>query len=562
MRARSLVVIPALVLAGLGTSCPRVAEAPAPVVVAIAAPAAPMAVPPPPPPVAAAPEEPLFNAVAVGRAAADGSGAEPERPSLAPIALDPVTGTPLPPELGDDEVDEEERDEAAPRPEEPGDRPRLLSTAKETWIFAEPRWKSRRIGYLRAGAVVPRSQRPAGNAGCAGGWFHVEPKGYVCAGNTASLELDGPMARLQGPRPDLGDLPYTYALSRFPPPPLYAHLPSAEEMAEAEPDLRSHLRKHEVTKREASYEPPPPPEPIPEDVASGATLPPFGNQWRSRDALLVERARARSGYALLTTFEHEGRQFGLTTDQSLLPLDRARVVRASRFHGVVLGDEVTLPMAFVRTKHGRRYRDVEGQLEPGAPLAFREAVALTGEVVKRQGTRYLVATSGALLREDQVTVVNRAERPPGWSAGGRKWIDISILRQSLIAYEGERSPCSSRSCPPGPTGSGDPRKTHSTILGAFLIHTKHTSQRPWTGTTVPATSSTSATSPSCSTSPRASRCTRPTGTTSSARPRSHGCVNLAPRDAAWIFAWTTPGRAAGWHAGLSSCKGTLVYTHP
>jgi hypothetical protein len=559
MRARSLVVIPALVLAGLGTSCPRVAEAPAPVVVAIAAPAAPMAVPPPPPPVAAAPEEPLFNAVAVGRAAADGSGAEPERPSLAPIALDPVTGTPLPPELGDDEVDEEERDEAAPRPEEPGDRPRLLSTAKETWIFAEPRWKSRRIGYLRAGAVVPRSQRPAGNAGCAGGWFHVEPKGYVCAGNTASLELDGPMARLQGPRPDLGDLPYTYALSRFPPPPLYAHLPSAEEMAEAEPDLRSHLRKHEVTKREASYEPPPPPEPIPEDVASGATLPPFGNQWRSRDALLVERARARSGYALLTTFEHEGRQFGLTTDQSLLPLDRARVVRASRFHGVVLGDEVTLPMAFVRTKHGRRYRDVEGQLEPGAPLAFREAVALTGEVVKRQGTRYLVATSGALLREDQVTVVNRAERPPGWSAGGRKWIDISILRQSLVAYEGER-PVFVTLVSTGADGLGDPKKTHSTIQGAFLIHTKHvaaTMDGDDVGDEFDLRDVPFVQYFTEGFALHAAYWHDEFGT-----PRSHGCVNLAPRDAAWLFGWTTPDVPAGWHGALTLKHGTLVYTHP
>ncbi len=341
--------------------------------------------------------------------------------------------------------------------------------------------------------------------------------------------------------------------------PLYAHLPSAKEMAEAEPDLRSHLRKHEVTKREASYEPPPPPEPIPEDVASGATLPPFGNQWRSRDALLVERARARSGYALLTTFEHEGRQFGLTTDQSLLPLDRARVVRASRFHGVVLGDEVTLPMAFVRTKHGKRYREVEGQLEPGAPLSFREAVALTGEVVKRQGTRYLVATSGALLREDQVTVVNRAERPPGWSAGGRKWIDISILRQSLVAYEGER-PVFVTLVSTGADGLGDPKKTHSTIQGAFLIHTKHvaaTMDGDDVGDEFDLRDVPFVQYFTEGFALHAAYWHDEFGT-----PRSHGCVNLAPRDAAWLFGWTTPDVPAGWHGALTLKHGTLVYTHP
>jgi hypothetical protein len=29
--------------------------------------------------------------------------------------------------------------------------------------------------------------------------------------------------------------------------------------------------------------------------------------------------------------------------------------------------------------------------------------------------------------------------------------------------------------------------------------------------------------------------------------RSHGCVNLAPEDARWLFRWTTPLLPAGWH---------------
>ena len=33
-------------------------------------------------------------------------------------------------------------------------------------------------------------------------------------------------------------------------------------------------------------------------------------------------------------------------------------------------------------------------------------------------------------------------------------------------------------------------------------------------------------------------------------PRSHGCVNLAPLDASWLFEWTDPEVPEGWNAAL------------
>src|SRR5690606_5867610 len=56
----------------------------------------------------------------------------------------------------------------------------LASIAKETFVFAEPRWRSKKIGYLRAGAIVRRSREPKGKSGCEGGWYSIEPEGYVC----------------------------------------------------------------------------------------------------------------------------------------------------------------------------------------------------------------------------------------------------------------------------------------------------------------------------------------------------------------------------------------------
>ena len=46
------------------------------------------------------------------------------------------------------------------------------------------------------------------------------------------------------------------------------------------------------------------------------------------------------------------------------------------------------------------------------------------------------------------------------------------------------------------------------------------------------------------------------------RARSHGCVNLAPVDAAWLFGWPTPTVPEGWHAAMSLRGGTIVYIHP
>jgi lipoprotein-anchoring transpeptidase ErfK/SrfK len=34
--------------------------------------------------------------------------------------------------------------------------------------------------------------------------------------------------------------------------------------------------------------------------------------------------------------------------------------------------------------------------------------------------------------------------------------------------------------------------------------------------------------------------------------RSHGCVNLAPADARWLFQWATPVLPGGWHGVVAS----------
>jgi hypothetical protein len=540
MRARLVLFVSALATSSFGAGCPRSEDAPARAAdVAIPTPAQVAAAFPPPVPVAVAVAAPA--------------------PAPARGAVDPAELTALPPELVDDGSDDVADPDPAPSPVVHGDE--LASTAKETWVFAEPGWKSRRLGYLRAGAIVPRHAEPtARNSACPEGWYRIEPRGYVCVGSTATLNVFDPVVEASVKRPRRDGLPYLYVMSRFPPPPFYARLPSAEETLSIEPDLRGHLRKTAQAALDPGYVEPPPAESVPGFLLYGRNAPGLSGSHRSPQALEVGHARARSGFALLSTFDYEGRRFGLTTELAVLPLDRTRVIKPSSFSGKKLDDEVTLPVAFVRSHHASRYVVGDGGgLTPDAALGFREAVPITGTSRHLGGVTYLEARDHALIREEQTVRVDKVRRPPAWAVGTRRWIDVSILKQTLVAYEGTK-PVYTTLVSTGADGLGDPKKTHSTIQGAFLIHTKHLSVTmdddrigdEFDFRDVPFVQYFTE-----GFAFHAAYWHDEFGT-----PHSHGCINLAPLDAAWLFNWTDPEVPAAWHGALSLKKGTLVFIHP
>jgi hypothetical protein len=546
MRWRLLLVLPALALPPAIARCPWIGRDLAPWIgrdlarlVATPEPAPPPA-PPPSPPAAAPPAPP-----------------PPVVPS-APAPADPALAPTVPPELVDDGSDAlPDPDPAPPRGPEV---PELASTARETWVYAEPHWKARRIGYLRAGAIVERRSVPVQrNHACPEGWYRIEPRGYVCVGATATLDRWDPVVEASAKRPKLDGLPYTYVMSRAPAPPLYARLPSEEEATRVEPDLRGHLRRAAQALIDPAYVAPPPAEPVPGVLLYGRYAPALGDApRRSARTLTVGTAKPRSGFALLSTFDYEGRRYGLTTELAVIPLDRTRVVQPSAFAGIALDDEVTLPVAFVLRRHAVRYVVGPGGLTRGAPLAFREAVPIAPGERRIGGTAYVTARDGTLLAADQVVRVDRPDHMPAWAAGGRRWIDVSILRQSLVAYEGKK-PVYVTLVSTGADGLGDPKKTHSTIQGAFLVHTKHVTVTmgdrigdEFDFRDVPFVQYFTE-----GFALHAAYWHDDFGT-----PRSHGCVNLSPKDAAWLFAWTGPEVPPGWHGALSLRNGTLVHTHP
>ena len=65
---------------------------------------------------------------------------------------------------------------------------KLVSVAWRTWVYTDTGAQRTRFGYLRAGAVVDRREPAILNAGCAGGWYRINPRGFVCIGKGATLD--------------------------------------------------------------------------------------------------------------------------------------------------------------------------------------------------------------------------------------------------------------------------------------------------------------------------------------------------------------------------------------
>ncbi len=427
----------------------------------------------------------------------------------------------------------------------------LAAVASETSVYEAPRWGSKRLGYLRLGAVIPREAEPAGRGGrCPDGWYRVAPRGYVCAGALASIDPKDPRVLAAHVRPKLDDLPYPYVMSRSPPPVVYARLPTKHQELRFEPDLADHLADGPGGLGWPAVEA------VPTHLEPKAPTLALGNAWRAPESVFLGHARARSGYALLSTFDHLGRRFGLTPELEVLPLDRTKLARASTFQGVELGEH-GLPVAFAKRSGALKITVKGDDLATDGAVAPRGAVFLSPAAKEINGREYLVGDDGALYRSEQLVLARVPKHLPAWAAEGLKWIDVSIPRQLLVAWEGTK-PVYATLVSTGVGGTGDPEETHATIQGMFRIYEKHITHTmagreaadPFDLRDVPFVQYFTG-----GYALHAAYWHDDFG-----HLHSHGCVNLAPKDAAWLFAWTDPRVPDGWHGTMSN-GGTIVFVH-
>lgn len=443
------------------------------------------------------------------------------------------------------------------------DGAKLASIAWRTWIYSDVGAKRTRYGYLRAGSVVDARGPAIKNDGCSAGWYRINPRGFVCIGMGATLDLQDPVVVASSVRPvRMQSLPYLYTLSGDTPPLLYFRLASKDEMREAEGEklnarvsaFRERAQLPGLSELLGPLGPPP-------DFLSQkrALEKPYGTKTNLHRKAHAGPAPTDSGFAIARVFDWQGRIFGLTTELELIGLDRTKLVRPSAFRGVELVEGETLPVGFVEPRYAQKYElGRRDELTANGSFGYREALKLTGQ---RRPGGMVEAQGGAWAAETVLRWVRPRTSFPSVATGDRKWIDISIKDQTLVAYIGRRAVYATL-VSTGRGGLGDPETEQATVRGTFMIYQKDVSS------TMDGEDDGAADSMALRDVPFVQYFHKGFALHGTywhdefGKIKSHGCVNLSPVDAAWIFEWTDPAVPPDWHGVINKERGTVVYVHP
>lgn len=394
-----------------------------------------------------------------------------------------------------------------------------------------------------------------GAGGC-DAWYAVEPRGYVCAGSTATIDPNDPI--IQVLRRDTADIssPWPFQYGESIGAPRYKHIPARAEQREVEWDLETH--EHKLAKVRALLDP--------KDIAAvdkalvGVDLSPAGKEAPTLLAMspLVREERKYvapgSTVAFVRSFDADGRTWLVTSDQAIVPKDRVKPYPRSSFHGIAIGGEVKLPLAFFRKIPRPKWkRGEDGKLVKTEETFPRLAwVGLTGKKVEQDGKKFVETNEVSIFVAEEDAQIAEAETAAPWLGSDgvekqKKWLDIRVLNGTLVAYEGLR-PVYVSLISPGrggiPYPGIDPVKTASTPVGIFRVDGKFR-----TATMVSSTDENLVHSEVNWVmnfhGPHALH-----GAywhDAWGEQKSGGCVNLAAIDAKWVFDWTDPPIPEGWH---------------
>ena len=159
------------------------------------------------------------------------------------------------------------------------------------------------------------------------------------------------------------------------------------------------------------------------------------------------------------------------------------------------------------------------------------------------------------VRKDDLVMPDLQPLPKGLEPWER-WVDVSLEKQMLVAYEGTR-PVYVTLVSTGKKGSEE--EPFDTPTGRWRIYSKHISTT-MDGNTASDGSYSIQDVPWTMFFYGSYALHGAFWHRSFGRVRSHGCVNLGPSDARWLFFWTTPFLPDGWHGvhATDESPGTTV----
>ena len=254
------------------------------------------------------------------------------------------------------------------------------------------------------------------------------------------------------------------------------------------------------------------------------------------------------GLIIVSRTTYDGIRFFQTNRGLWVMGDSLRFARGSDFSGVRIEEGQALDVAWVVRRNAPVSSSARGRTERRAGL--REVVH-----VAEDGPRGTVRlTDGTFMRERDLARATPSERPEGVGANER-WIDVDVDQQVMVAYQGDRPVYATL------VSTGRRPRSHRTPVGEFRVWVKlaTSDMDDLERTDVEQNYSLEAV-PWVQYFEGANGFHAAFWHDAFGQRRSHGCVNLSPADARWLFGFTEPALPPGWYAILPTDEqpGTLV----
>lgn len=491
------------------------------------------------------------------------------------------TAPPEDPEKSEEELKEEAKKQAEPPP--PHEGPWLWITRSSAAIYKAPKpARDEKVGYVKRGGQVPVLAGTVEGDDCPKGWLKVASGGFICS-HVGTMDKDDKDVKFRPTQPDVKEiLPYKYARNAKNGTPLYKSIPTRKQIHQYEPYLESAIKERERTEKAKK-------EDEKQMREAGLSLGGAAGRDEEKDIPLWEREedlhevtledlkkegddilsqRMMQGFyiAIDKTFQWDGRTWYKTTKGLVTPAERFWQTDGSDFQGVeVDGEKWKLPIGWVigGRKSATSYEiDIESNKRTAKGEIPRfEAIQLKYAYHRIGDIDYFQMENGDWIRDAHIRMTTPGERPKEVGPNER-WIDVDISEQTLVVFEGDR-PVYATLISSGKESTVK-EKDHRTPRGMWRVREKHIAS------TMDGDGSAAGDLPySIEDVPYIMYFHKSYATHGAFWHRnygiqmSHGCVNLAPLDAKWIFYYADPPVHEGFHGSWATDErpGSMVVVH-
>ncbi|CAN5598480.1 hypothetical protein BH11MYX1_BH11MYX1_38820 [soil metagenome] len=433
---------------------------------------------------------------------------------------------------------------AAPPPAFP-EGTHSLELVRTVGVRLEPADDAKRIGTVAIDTRVGWNQTQKGK-GCDKPWVQIQPRGWIC-GDFVKASTKPPFGQ-EVPQLDRGEIvPGIYGKVTAPSSMTYT-LEKPEKKKKPDKKVKRDKKKKGPVTSPSDTEPD---DPVAADPKVAHMI---------EDAPIVGSLNVRQYDELIV----DGKTYWKIAqkDNQYVLASAISKHQPSKYIGDRLGDDtgIAVPIAFVYPRSGMLQAWTTQQATGAGAVRQLTARTLvpvleTSADPKGKPLAYRVSQHEWMQAAD-VRIFTPTAPPPslGKSSPGtrERWIDVDLDAQILVAFEGDQAVYATM------VSSG--AKETPTETGVYRMWLKESEadmrglngEDPYSVATVPWTQFFS---PEKGLALHTAYWHDQFG-----KQRSHGCVNLAPRDARWLYYWSDPQVPPGWTmaAGVVEAPGSIV----